>query len=64
MQYLSAVENEKREPSLSLLKQIAEVIGVPASMLLWEDIGEIHDDTLEGRLKNLLVELASSRMAK
>ena len=35
--YLSLLENNKAEPSISLLKLISLIFGVPVSFLLWED---------------------------
>jgi len=39
--YLSLVENGKREPSLSFLNRLAEALGVPTGMFfLWQEVGE------------------------
>lgn len=35
--YLSLLENNKAEPSISLLKKISGVFGVPTGFLVWED---------------------------
>lgn len=61
VQYLSAIENDKREPSLTLLKQIAGALKVPVSMLLWDEVEDIKDDTPVGRLQMLLLELVSAK---
>ena len=38
--YLSLVENGKREPSISFLKRLAAVLGIPVSLFfLWEQDG-------------------------
>jgi len=57
VQYLSAIENDKREPSLSLLRQIADALDVPASNLLWEDEAADEGNRV-GKLQKLLMELA------
>ncbi len=37
--YLSLVENEKRDPSLFFLKQLARILGVPIGLFfLWEEV--------------------------
>lgn len=36
--FLSAVENGKKEPSLTLLKKISEVLDVPVEIILWESV--------------------------
>lgn len=35
--YLSLLENNKAEPSVTLLKKISSTFGIPASFLLWEE---------------------------
>jgi transcriptional regulator with XRE-family HTH domain len=59
VQYLSAIENDKREPSLSLLRQIADALDVPASSLLWENIATTDEGNHVGMLQKLVMELAS-----
>jgi len=59
VQYLSAIENDKREPSLSFLRQIADALGVPASTLLWENIDTPDEGSHVGMLQKLVTELAS-----
>lgn len=55
--YLSLIENEKKEPSLSLLKKISKVLNVPMAMFFWENMEKNEDTTPIGRLKRLLFEL-------
>lgn len=57
--YLSSIENEKKEPSLSLLKKISEVLDVPISMFFWENMEKDGIETPIGRLKKLLFQLDS-----
>ena len=35
--YLSLLENNKAEPSITLIKKISSTFGVPVSFLLWEE---------------------------
>ena len=35
--YISLIENGKKEPSLKLLKKISHKFDIPISVLLWED---------------------------
>lgn len=55
--YLSLIENEKKEPSLSLLKKISKVLNVPMAMFFWENMEKNEATTPMGRLKRLLFEL-------
>lgn len=57
--YMSSVESERKEPSLSLLKKIADELGIPVAMFFWDDVDSINDNTTEGKLKKLLIDLAS-----
>ena len=57
--YLSSIENEKKEPSLSLLKKISEKLNIPIAMFFWENIDGKEEDTPEARLKKLLFQLTS-----
>lgn len=57
--YLSLIENEKKEPSLSLLKKIAEVLNVPMAMFFWENMEKQEAETPIGMLKKLLFQLDS-----
>ncbi len=63
VQYLSAIENEKKEPSLSLLRKISESLNIPISMFFWEQTENIEDKDSVGKLKKLLIELALSEKA-
>lgn len=36
--YLSAVENNRKEPSIKLISDISRVLNVPKEMLFWEAI--------------------------
>jgi transcriptional regulator with XRE-family HTH domain len=36
--YLSAIENGRKEPSLSLLKHVCKVLGIPEEVLFWESV--------------------------
>ncbi len=36
--YLSAIENGRKEPSISLLRHICKVLGVPEEVLFWESV--------------------------
>ena len=36
--YLSAIENGRREPSLTLVKQIGKAVAIPAEILFWDAI--------------------------
>lgn len=58
-QYISAIENGKKEPSLSLLKDIANVLKVPMSMFFWEDTTNLKKDSKIEKLQQLLFEFAS-----
>lgn len=40
--YLSAIENGRREPSLTLVKQISKAVAVPAEIFFWDAI-ELKD---------------------
>lgn len=53
--YMSLVESGKREPSLSFLKRLARILGVPVGLFfLWE-----HEGSRENidQVRNLLVKL-------
>lgn len=36
--YLSAVENNRREPSIGLLRKISAALDVPVEVLFWESV--------------------------
>jgi transcriptional regulator with XRE-family HTH domain len=61
--YVSMIERSKREPTLDYLRRFAKVVGVPASLLLWEvdevkDVDE-HAKTLRNRVSALMAEFAA-----
>ncbi len=60
IQHLSAIENDKKEPSLSLLKKIAKELSVPLSIFFWEDTEVRTAKTSTGHLQQLLFELVKS----
>lgn len=62
--YLSLVENDHREPSLSFLKKVAEVLDVPLGYLLWVALDEHSSDeaiTLREKMDELLSVLTRQR---
>ena len=66
--YLSLVESDKREPSLKVVRSIAEALNVPVSYLFWEmdDVPKesaARERVLWNELKNLLLEMEKSRLA-
>lgn len=36
--FLSLVENDRRQPSLSVLRRLAGALGVPEEVLIWESV--------------------------
>jgi len=40
--YLSAIENDRKEPSLALLRKICGILDVPSEVLFWEAV-ELKD---------------------
>lgn len=54
--YLSLLENEKKEPSLSLLKKIAGVLDIPIAMFFWENNEKTIENPVE-KLKTIIVQL-------
>ena len=67
--YLSLLENNKAEPSISLLKKISETFGVPPSFLFWEDAipseGETQEITEKYKhIRNLVHELQQLRISQ
>lgn len=57
--YLSSIENNKKEPSLTLLKKLSNVLNVPIAMFFWENIDSLNDETPEAKIKKLLIQLTS-----
>jgi len=67
--YLSLLENNKSEPSLSLLKKISEEFNVPISFLLVEGTVDFKSDKPEvdaiyKHLQELMHELQKNRIAE
>ena len=58
--YLSAVENDKREPSLSFIKLVSKELDVPLSFLFLDNIEQAYmseeQKVIYEKLKSLLVE--------
>lgn len=58
--YLSSVENDKREPSFSFIKLVSKELDVPVSFLFLDNIDESsmseEQKVIYQKLKNLLVE--------
>ena len=64
--YLALLENNKAEPSLSLLKKISTEFNVPVSFLLLESSVEFHSDKPEAneilsQLQGLIHQLQDAR---
>lgn len=63
--YLSSVENDKREPSLSFIKLVSKELDVPVSFLFLDNIDEGNmseeQKLIYQKLKNLLVEFQNLR---
>lgn len=55
--YLSSIENDKKEPSLSLLRKISKALDIPLSMLFWEGTDNLNNNSSESKLKKLLIKL-------
>lgn len=67
--YLSLLENNKAEPSISLLKKISDTFGVPVSFLFWEDAMPDQGKTSEitqkiQTIRNLMHELQQLRISQ
>lgn len=65
--YLSLVETGKRDPSLNIVRSIAEALNVPVSYLFWEMDGipvwpEAKERNLFKGLSNLLLEMEKNRL--
>jgi transcriptional regulator with XRE-family HTH domain len=58
--YLSQLENNKKEPSLSLLKVVSREFKMPIALLIHEEDDE--NDEVAGRLRGLFHEILSARM--
>jgi transcriptional regulator with XRE-family HTH domain len=56
--YLSLLENGKREPSISFLKRLANVLGVPVGLFfLWEEERAARPNRRINEVRNLLTRL-------
>lgn len=67
--YLSLLENNKAQPSVTLLKKISEVFCVPVAFLLWEEAMPLESDTPEvsekyERIRKLVHELQRFRISR
>ena len=64
--YLSSVENDKREPSLSFIKLVSKELDVPVSFLFLDNIDEAsmseEQRAIYQKLKSLLVEFQSLKI--
>jgi len=65
--YLSLVENDRREPSISFLKSLASEIGVPLGLLFLEVEGDITERSPEERailirIEDLVFQLQQIRL--
>lgn len=61
--YLSLVENGKREPSISFLKRLASVLGVPVGLFfLWDPENEAGSTKNIDQIRNLLANLEAMRL--
>lgn len=47
--YLSAIENGRREPSLTLVKQISKAVAIPAEIFFWDAIEPKGSMSLQDR---------------
>jgi len=61
--YLSCVENDKREPSLSFIKLVSKELDVPVGFLFLDNIDEStmseEQKSIYNKIKNLLTEFQS-----
>lgn len=65
--YLSLLENNHAEPSISLLKKISKVFSIPASFLFLEEFMPIEGDSAEisekyNHIRSLIYELQKLRI--
>lgn len=67
--YISLVENDKREPSLSLLKELADALDIPVGLLFLEldmskkEISPQERDLLM-KMRDLMVQIEMVRLQK
>lgn len=50
--YISALENNRKDPSLSLLNNISKELNVPMEIIFWDSINDIKN--LENKDKEIL----------
>ena len=56
--YLSLIENGKREPSISFLKHLAKTLDVPVGIFfLWQDLDPTNVNQRGNQLRDLLTRL-------
>src|SRR5690349_8943713 len=67
--YISLIENDKREPSLSFLRELASVLDIPVSLLFLEldmskkEINPQERDLLM-KMRDLMVQIEMVRLQK
>ncbi|KVH31492.1 XRE family transcriptional regulator [Burkholderia cepacia] len=64
MSYLSMLENNKRDPTLSTIMKIAEALQVPVGVMFFlasekEELGQIDEDTVKAIERAALASLQS-----
>ena len=64
--YLSLIENDKKEPSLALLKKVAINLDVPLSLLLLkmdsENYDPIHNDVIN-KLTEIMIKIEAIKIS-
>ena len=64
--YLSAIENDKREPSLSLIEMVSKELDVPVSFLFLDNVDETsmsgEQRVIYQKLRGLLMEFQSLKI--
>ena len=65
--YISLIENDKREPSLSFLNDLAKVLNIPVGLLFLDmDINRnnssLREQELLMRIRDLIMQIESIRM--
>ena len=58
--YLSSVENDKKDPSLSFIKEASRVLDIPVGFLFLDNVDEAamsdEQKNIYGKIKNLLID--------
>jgi len=67
--YISLVENQKRDPSLKFIQKAAEKLNLPVSVFFWEDINTTNykddeDKKMAEEINRLYWDVIRSRMQK